>query len=392
MIRKRSSLTRRIVWTIVGCSLFLFVLKSSEWQTKIASSIAHPFIHAQHWVNDIKKRRAAEHENRELLVKRLSDLVIERDMLLRQLIEKESASRYEADSCEVREFKKRFHLERAHVAQVIMVNRSPAGHYMFVSSGAASGAEPDMVVLANNSLIGRVSEVYPHYSKVLLTTDKNCRVAAICTKTGARGIHEGCNDVGVSRLAFVSHFDTVEVGDMVVSHGAGLVFPRGFALGKVKSCATSGVFHTVEVEPVIDITKVDFCLLVKRQDVEVIVCAPVQEVEKCLEKAATPLPATKPLIIDDKPVTAQAPACEASVLADQRAPVQEAGAVVSEPVPAENGPQGPVDAPASLGTGQDQVAPLASNLAPATTDSGVPAQTAEAPAGSTRHDGIPGPV
>ncbi len=365
MIRKRSSLTRRIVWTIVGCSLVLFVLKSTEWQTKIVSAIAYPFVQAQHWVNDVKKRRVAAQESHELLLQRLNALVTERDQLLRQLIEKESVGRYEADSCEVREFKKRFHLERANVAQVIMINRSPAGHYMFVSSGATGGAEPDMVVLANNALIGRVSEVYPHYSKVLLTSDKNCRVAAICTKTGARGIHEGCNDVAVSRLSFVSHFDTIEVGDMVVSHGAGLIFPRGFALGRVKSCTTSGVFHTVEVEPIIDIEKVDFCLLVRRQDVDVVVCAPVQEDEKSAEKAPEPLPATKPLVISDQPV---ATACEAG----QPGPVQ--APEVQESHPAENGPQ-------------EQVVEL-----PATDLSAAELPTAELPDGSATQDGTPGPA
>lgn len=374
MIRKRSSLTRRIVWTIVGCSLVLFVLKSTEWQTKIVSAIAYPFIQVQHWVNDVKKRRVAAHESRALLLQRLDALATERDMLLRQLIEKWSVGRYEADSCEVREFKKRFHLERANVAQVIMINRSPAGHYMFVSSGAAGGAEPDMVVLANNALIGRVSEVYPHYSKVLLTTDKNCRVAAICAKTGARGIHEGINDVRVSRLAFVSHFDAVEVGDMVVSHGAGLVFPRGFALGRVKSCITSGVFHAVEVEPIIDIEKVDFCLLVKRQDVDVVVCAPVQENEKSVGKASEPLPATKPLVISDQPVEG---ACEADQPGSAQAPeVQETHLV-------ESGSQDQVVdlPPAELQPAELPTAELPTAEVP----------TAELSDGSATQDGTPGP-
>jgi rod shape-determining protein MreC len=383
-MQKRSSLTRRIIWAIIGCSLFLFVLKSSEWQTKIASSIAYPFICAQHWVSDIKKRRMAVGESHETVLKRLSALTAERDTLLRQLIEKEATSRYEADSCEVREFKKRFHLENAHIAQVIMVNRSPAGHYMFVSCGAASGAEPDMVVLANNCLVGRVSEVYLHYSKVLLTTDKNCRVAAICTKTGARGIHEGCNDEKISHLAFVSHFDAVEVGDMVVSHGAGLIFPRGFALGKVKSCVSSGVFHVVEVEPIVDVQKIDFCLLVKRQDVEVVVCAPVQEVGKCLEKTTRPSPSITPLKIDDSPTAVP----QTVVAADQPGAVQAPGE--SAQVPLENGLQGPSDTQVSLDIDQDQVVSPESNLAPATVKNVASDQKGEAPVDSTTHADLSG--
>lgn len=328
MMRKKTSLTQRIIWAVVGCSLFLLVLKSSEWQTRMASYIAQPFINVQHWVQGIRRRRTAEKESYQQLVARCSALIAERDLLSRQLIECESAHRYEDDSKDVRQFRKRFHLDHARIAQVIMVNRSPAGHFIFVSSGSAHGVEPDMVVLANNCLIGRVSEVYAHYSKVLLTTDKNCRVAAICTKTGARGIHEGCNDEATTRLAFVSHFDRVEVGDMVVSHGAGLVFPRGFALGKVASVVTTGVFHAVTVTPFIDINTVDFCLVVRRQDVEVTVCAPVAD-ESTPSQILSPLPKTSVLPVRGEKGESTVPAKPVRMLeqGDQPQAKQETAAV-----------------------------------------------------------------
>lgn len=359
-MRKRSSLTRRIVAAVIGCLLLVLVLKSSEWQTSVASYIAYPFISAKQWASDSKKRRAADRESRELLLKRLHAIVTERDMLLRQLIERESIIRYESDSCEVREFKKRYHLEQGHVAQVMMINRTPAGHFMFVSSGAASGIEPDMVVLAQNALIGRVSQVYPHYSKIQLITDKNCRVAAVCTKTGARGIHEGCNDEKTTHLSFVSHFDAVEVGDMVVSQGSGLVFPRGFALGRVRSITPSGVFHLVDVEPIIDLKTIDFCLIVRRQDVDVVVCAPVAQADKTTDKTiegpGAPLPVLKPLICSapigtgqgQEPVTGQSP----DVKIGQQEPV---GQVVAQGESADL-PRGAQTAPDQTGAAADGLA------------------------------------
>lgn len=324
-MRKRSSLMRRMVVAVVGCSLLVFVLRSGEWQTTMASYVAYPFIMARQWVSENRKRRADNRISRELLVARLHAIIAERDMLLRQLIERESVIRYETDSCEVREFKKRYHLERGHIAQVLMVNRTPAGHFMLVSSGATSGVEPDMVVLAQNSLIGRVSAVYPYYSRVQLITDKNCRVAAVCTRTGARGIHEGANNEQVTHLSFVSHFDTVEVGDMVVSQGSGLIFPRGFALGKIRSAVPSGVFYAIDIEPLIDIKTVNFCLIVRRQDVDVVVCPPATQSATLVDQQQV-LPATKPL-----PLSAVCPdrVLPASQPADQ--PVQAQEPVVDQP-------------------------------------------------------------
>lgn len=296
-MRKRSSLMRRMVGLAIVALLIVLVLRSSDWQTRITAYLSYPFITAQHWFSEFKKHRADERVSRDLLVKQLHGMIAERDMLLRQLIERESTARYASDSCEVREFRSRFHLERGRIAQILLISQTPAAHFMFISSGSSSGIEPDMVVLANNALVGRVSAVYPHYSKVQLTTDKNCRVSAVCAKTGARGIHEGINNEKTTRLSFVSHFDKVEPGDLVVSQGAGLVFPRGFALGKVKSVATSGVFHVVEVEPVVDLAKVDFCLVVRRQDVDVEVCSPSDSGGELPSNANLPLTNSLPVSV-----------------------------------------------------------------------------------------------
>lgn len=278
-MRRRSSFTRRIILAMLGCAIFLCILRSGELQVDIASYVTYPFLMVRNAFMEAQRRRMAERESRALLVQNIHELVAERDALLRQLVAAEATARYAADSKEVRDFKQRYKLNKGHVAEILFSQQTPAGHFIMVSGGRDQGVEADMVALSQNSLIGRVSEVYPWYSKVTLITDKNCRVAATCAQTGARGIHEGLNEKNATKLSFVSHFDRVDVGDLVVSHGAGLVFPRGFALGKVKSVVSSGVFHEVEVEPFLDVEKLAFCLLVRREDVEVVVCDEEQQGE-----------------------------------------------------------------------------------------------------------------
>jgi cell shape-determining protein MreC len=61
----------------------------------------------------------------------------------------------------------------------------------------------------------------------------------------------------------VSHLDTLKEGDLVISQGEGLIFPRGFGLGRVKSYELDGVQYHVTIEPLLDVSTLTFCLLLK---------------------------------------------------------------------------------------------------------------------------------
>ena len=118
-----------------------------------------------------------------------------------------------------------------------------------------------MIALHTNNLIGKVTEVYPYYSKVMLVTDPHCNVAAYCSSNGVKGIHHGLKK-GTTTLSYVDHRDEVVQDDLVISSGEGGLFPRGFALGRIAYSESPGYGRSLVVKPLIDLTQLEYCCIV----------------------------------------------------------------------------------------------------------------------------------
>jgi rod shape-determining protein MreC len=163
-------------------------------------------------------------------------------------------------------FGERYKTEQAVIGQVILKHIGEAGHFFLVDAGSNRGISVDMIAVYNNCLLGRVSEVHPAYCKVTLITDKLSKVPVICVATQAQGIHEGINSLTESRLEFVSHLQELRVGDLVLSSGDGLIYPKGFAVGIVRDFTLNslGLNYIVSVTPLIDFMSIHHCYLVQK--------------------------------------------------------------------------------------------------------------------------------
>lgn len=230
----------------------------------ISSYIMYPILVAQHAVikpvKDFFERRKSQQEL-EALVKRLLD---ERDDLVAQNVQLNSMLSYANQTDELATFKKQFGIADAAIAQVLVKHFSENAQYFLIDKGAAAGMAPDMVAVYKNCLLGKVVEVYPRYSKVLLVTDKQCKVAAYCAHTHASGIHEGMNLENQTAMQYVSHLAEIEPDDLVLSSGDGLIFPKGFALGKISMCKPHGLFYSVTIQPFLDLRKIDYCFIMQK--------------------------------------------------------------------------------------------------------------------------------
>ena len=113
-----------------------------------------------------------------------------------------------------------------------------------INRGSADGIAPDMPVITDKGLVGKVSAVSGNLSEVLLVTDENCKVAAKVEGTKEQGISAGSRDPGGElRLTFLSKLADLQPGQKVYTAGvSGGIFPSGIALGTVKS------FHARELD------------------------------------------------------------------------------------------------------------------------------------------------
>jgi rod shape-determining protein MreC len=198
------------------------------------------------------------------LQEQLSKAQAERDAVLAQNIELQGIISFAQETQELVDFKRRYNFSQALLAQVLVKNFSEQSHFFLIDKGSSSGAQKDMVVIYKDCLIGRISEVYPHYSKVVLISDQSCKVAAYCAQSKATGIYQGSNEEWAASLNHVSHLSSLEIGELILSSGDGLIFPRGFGLGKIKEYHTQGLFQQVAIEPLVDLHAINHCYVVQK--------------------------------------------------------------------------------------------------------------------------------
>ena len=243
----------------------------------VSSSALYPLLRIQNativplvqWLDD----RATIHDLRTNVVhlqKLNEELYAENNAL-------KSLCLYEAETRELRNFNKRYALHNGHLVQVLARHFSPTKQFFLVDAGASQGIKKDMVALYGNAIIGRVSQVYPWYCEVCLITDVDCKVAVTCVseknliKKNCKtisGIHEGINDPHNTKIKYVSHLESVSVGNTVLSSGEGLIFPKGFALGKIGTAEKGELFYEITVQPLLDLQNLQYCTLIAKEDIE----------------------------------------------------------------------------------------------------------------------------
>lgn len=245
----------------IGCHYFLWWPRALE---RTISYLVYPVLLLQHkCVAPIKswfttKATMQEYETA------FQQLRHERDELSAQVTYLQSVANFTTDVQEVASFKARYTCADAKLVQILVKQISHQGHFFIIDAGEKKGVTTNMVAVYKNHLVGRVVHVYPYYSKVVLITDATCKVSAYCAATKASGIHAGCNQQSCGQLLHVSHLQTVQEGDMVLSSGDGLMFPRGFALGKVITSTKRDLLYDITTQPLIDLQSLDYCYLLQK--------------------------------------------------------------------------------------------------------------------------------
>jgi rod shape-determining protein MreC len=101
-----------------------------------------------------------------------------------------------------------------------------------VDRGSADSVRVGMAVVGFQGLVGRVSQVFPGSSQVVLINNKSISVSCMNRRSRVVGMLEW--DRGsFFRLEYVGKEEDVVVGDTLVTSGLGLLFPKGFPVGTV---------------------------------------------------------------------------------------------------------------------------------------------------------------
>jgi rod shape-determining protein MreC len=148
-------------------------------------------------------------------------------------------------------------------AEVIGREPSQWFHTIMVNKGEKDGVAVDMGVVTPKGIVGKVIKTAPHYSQVLLMTDRSSQIAAMVQRTRDEGIMEGVEQ-GTLRFKYLPHFSDVQVGDVVVTSGLAGSFSKGLKIGLVEKVEKkeNELFLQVKVTPEIDFSKLEEMLII----------------------------------------------------------------------------------------------------------------------------------
>lgn len=134
-----------------------------------------------------------------------------------------------------------------------------------IDKGGDDGVEKDMAVITPSGLIGKIMEVTPQFSKVLLIDDPRFSVAVRLQDTREEAVLTGKGQWS-GTLKYLSVDSAVKEGDVLVTSGLDAMFPPGIRAGYVSKVVTDKerLFHFVETVPAVDLGKLEEVMVVSR--------------------------------------------------------------------------------------------------------------------------------
>jgi rod shape-determining protein MreC len=153
-----------------------------------------------------------------------------------------------------------------------VIARDPTGvlHTIVLGIGTDDGVKVGHVVLSDQGLVGRISEVGTNYSKVLLVTDSSSVVSALVQGSRATGIVRG--QFGDSLIMdWLLQTEPVKEGDVVITAGLGIgeelrsLYPKGLVIGKIAQVQTAeaAAYNRAILTPAVDLRRLEHVLVVK---------------------------------------------------------------------------------------------------------------------------------
>lgn len=151
-------------------------------------------------------------------------------------------------------------------AKVIASNSNNWYDTVVINRGSKDGVKKDMPLITHEGLVGRVINVSPRASEILLLIDQQGSVGARVRETRETpGVIEGIGD-GSKKLAMIHmpHDAEIEIEHTIVTSGLGGIYPAGVRIGQVVAIEeeANGLMKRATVEPFVDFGKLEEVLVI----------------------------------------------------------------------------------------------------------------------------------
>jgi rod shape-determining protein MreC len=133
-------------------------------------------------------------------------------------------------------------------AQVIGASADPASHTLFLNRGDHDRVRRNMAVITPDGIVGKIVEVLPSTSEVLLINDKDSGAGALLADTRTHGVVKGSGDPD-ARLDYIVNDEPVRVGEIVLTSGEDRIFPKDLLIGSITVANPGNPFQVIHVRP-----------------------------------------------------------------------------------------------------------------------------------------------
>ena len=238
------------VYAVTGCIL---LFNSNPYQHSVyltsANSISTGVYNAATGVTSYFNLRNINED----LQRRNSDLELELLALKQQMLQfhdMEYAQTHPVDSA-----LQRYNFILAHV-----INNSVhrPHNYITIQKGALDGIKPDMGVVDQNGVVGKVNVVGPHSARIISLLNNNLRLSCKVKSSNTVGslVWDG-DDYRVALLEEIPRHATFNKGDTIITSGYSTSFPEGIPVGVIlgEKKGHDDNFHTLMVKLFTDFSK-----------------------------------------------------------------------------------------------------------------------------------------
>jgi rod shape-determining protein MreC len=163
------------------------------------------------------------------------------------------------------EFRQKF-VDKTVTAQVISTSGTEQSRVIIIDKGSRDGMKPDMAVITPDGIVGKVKEVFPLSSQVLMINDHDSGVGVILESTRLQGILKGTS-FGELQITYIMSDEKVEAGEHVITSGGDGIYPKGLSVGTVVSASPdrdNDPFLSIKLKPSADLRRLEEVLVITK--------------------------------------------------------------------------------------------------------------------------------
>ncbi|MEH0667194.1 rod shape-determining protein MreC [Vibrio scophthalmi] len=158
--------------------------------------------------------------------------------------------------------------ERKVVTEVMAVDTSPYRHQVVIDKGQIDGVYVGQPVANEKGIVGQVTYVSAHNSRVLLLIDSLSAIPVQVIRNDIRVIASGDGQMDRINLDHIPISLDIREDDLLVTSGLGGIYPEGYPVAHVASVDRDSAreFAQIEAEPVVDFERLRYLLLIWPND------------------------------------------------------------------------------------------------------------------------------